>query len=853
MSGAAAPRFSLVTAVHDVAPYLDAFIESIEAQTFPHAAFEVIAVDDGSRDGSLDRLRAWAAESTMTVTVLSQTNAGQGAARNRGLAQARGAWVTFPDPDDWLGDDYLARVDGFLTEHPETSMVATNRLSYLDGVDSEPRAGHPLRAFFAEGDVLVDLAARTDRFHGSAPAAFFDRERLLAHDVLFDPRIRPNFEDGHFCVQYLLTFPAPTIGFVSSAQYVYRRRADGSSTLQNKRLDPRHFTDVPRYGYLDALERAHQAQGRAPVWLQQFVLYELSWYFEEDKAMSNSPTAGTGEVGAAFVELLGRISEHLENWVVEQFDVRRFDRDWRDILLHGVRDRPWVSPYAVRHEYDRTKRELRISYGYAHTTPQETFLADGRVVEPTAQKVRAVEYFGQQLLAERIAWIPVEEGVAVLLDGQIVDIRDGAPGPLRADVSAARDDHADAASWRQRLRLRTRALNALADHGRYHRRYQDAWTLMDRVHNADDNAERLFRYLRAHEPSVNAWFVLDRGSADWRRLEQDGFGDRLVHYGSVEWILLLMNTRHLVSSHIDRPHQEPQPVVWMRPPTWRYTFLQHGVIQDDLSRWLNWKQIDLFVTSTPAEHASIVDDGSPYRFTTKEVRMTGLPRFDRLRALAQETPPDQRDLVLIAPTWRNWLSDEPAPGTTRRTIRPDFRDSEYVREWSALVSSPALRQLAEASGKQVAFLPHPNIQPVLAELGVADHVRLLTFEGQDVQGYFARAAALVTDYSSMAFNAAYVDRPVVYFQFDYDLAMTGGHLGRQGYFSYQRDGFGPVVRTLEDALTALAELGSNGWDLPATYRERIEQTFPLRDGRCCERAVAAIRDLDAPPVESRPG
>ena len=57
---------------------------------------------------------------------------------------------------------------------------------------------------------------------------------------------------------------------------------------------------------------------------------------------------------------------------------------------------------------------------------------------------------------------------------------------------------------------------------------------MDRVHDADDNGERLFEYLRASRPDINAWFVLERGSADWKRLRNAGVR-RMVAYGTRDY------------------------------------------------------------------------------------------------------------------------------------------------------------------------------------------------------------------------------------------------------------------------------------------------------------------------------
>jgi CDP-glycerol glycerophosphotransferase (TagB/SpsB family) len=140
----------------------------------------------------------------------------------------------------------------------------------------------------------------------------------------------------------------------------------------------------------------------------------------------------------------------------------------------------------------------------------------------------------------------------------------------------------------------------------------------------------------------------------------------------------------------------------------------------------------------------------------------------------------------------------------------------------------------------VGFLPHPNLQPLLPHLDLPAHVEKVTYEG-DVQDLFARTRVLITDFSSVAFNAAYLDRPVVYFQFDEDVVLGGGHVGRGGYFEYRRDGFGPVTSTPAEAVQATIDALGHGRTPASPYAERIAATFPERDGRCCERVVAAIR------------
>jgi hypothetical protein len=369
---------------------------------------------------------------------------------------------------------------------------------------------------------------------------------------------------------------------------------------------------------------------------------------------------------------------------------------------------------------------------------------------------------------------------------------------------------------------------------------------MDRIHDADDNGERLFEHLRAERADINAWFVLERDTPDWRRMKAAG-NRRLIAYGTDTWRSLMLNADWVLSSHSDRPIVDPPDVRRLAgPPAWKFGFLQHGVIKDDLSPWLNAYDHDLFVTSTEPEYHSVVDDGTSYLVTSKEVRLTGLPRFDRLLRAAATVPVEERTLVIVAPTWRSWLALPLEGGTQRRDLRSLFWDSEYVERWSALLRSPEIQAAVARRGWRLGFMPHPNLQHVLDRLELPGHVEPLRFAGTDVQALYARMALLVTDYSSVAFNAAYLDRPSVYYQFDRDRVLAGGHVGRRGYFEYERDGFGPVAVGHDDAVAAVVAAIAGGVQPAEPYAGRIAATFPGRDGECCRRVVAAIEELSRP-------
>jgi glycosyltransferase involved in cell wall biosynthesis len=838
-------RYSIVSAVYNVERYLDEFIAAIEQQTLLDQ-LELVMVDDGSTDGSRDRLLRWQAERPDLVRVLSKPNGGQGSARNLGLEHATGTWVAFTDPDDRLEPDYLQRVDDFLRTEPDVDLVAT-RLMVLDDETGKVRNLHPLRSMFRDGDVARRLNESIDFFAGSAPSAFFRRERLLEEGIRFDERVRPNFEDGHFTSRYLLAVDDPVIGFAARAHYLYRRRSDGTSTLQKSLADARRYSNVLRHGYLDVLQQAADSFGRAPGWLQSFVLYDLSWYFSSDERLGGAH-AGRGEVAVGFHELIAQILDHIDEAVIRDFQVRTLKREWRLILLRGYRVGDWHEGHAVVTGFDDGRDLVRLSYYFTGNRPDEVVRVRGRDVAPYSSKVRDVVSHDRVLLHERILWVSSRATVRLRLNGRDVAIHPHEPveGPRTVGpvlLGREKDRRRGLAPAKPPLEPEQRRLLKLAASRSVRRVFGGAWVVMDRVHDSDDSGEQLFRHLRRHHRDINAWFVVEKDTPDWHRLKKDGFR-RIVPFGSLRWKLLMLNCRHLVSSHADKAIVSP-PALEFVDPTWRFTFLQHGVIKDDLSTWLNRKPIEVFVTSTRAEYESIVGDHTTYPFTSKEAVLTGLPRFDALLDAGSRVRPEDRDLVLVAPTWRNWLTPELLPGSQRRQVfGPEFFESEFLHRWMNVLSSPEVEDACRRNGRTLAFLPHPNLQDALSGTDLPAHVAPLSFAGTDARSLFARAALLVTDYSSMAFNAAYIERPVVYYQFDRDRVQLGDHVGRAGYFDYVRDGFGPVALEHEEAVARIVAALDHGPQPTPDYLERIADTFPLRDGECTERVTQAILDLD---------
>jgi glycosyltransferase involved in cell wall biosynthesis len=111
----------------NVADSVAATVASAGDQTFTD--FELLAIDDGSSDGTLEALRDCAAlclRSPAELRILSQENRGAGAARNLGMREARGDLIAFLDADDLWNPDYLATVAMIFRTNPQLDVLASN-------------------------------------------------------------------------------------------------------------------------------------------------------------------------------------------------------------------------------------------------------------------------------------------------------------------------------------------------------------------------------------------------------------------------------------------------------------------------------------------------------------------------------------------------------------------------------------------------------------------------------------------------------------------------------------------------------------------------------------------------------
>lgn len=809
--------YTVVTAAYNVQEYLSEYFESILGQTLSPDRLRVIVVDDGSTDDTASVAKRWADAFPDRITCVCKDNGGPASARNVGLSYVETDWVTFIDADDYVAEDYFEQVDRAIFAHADVNLLCCKPI-IVNEAKSETENTHPLRYRFENGTVY--FAAMDESIYPimNMAQSFMKTSLIRGFGLVCDEELRPNFEDAHFIGKYLACLQEGLVGFASEAIYYYRKRKNGTSLIDTAWDKLERLTVVPERGYLDLARYAKKMRGHVPRNIQQTLLYDLSWYFKhfvgrEDRCRNLVQLGGAPQLH----ETLRAIFSYIE---IQQ------------LLDCPPRYLPFVYKAAIAREYmgldigDQTLRLRRVGLvanelQLESFSPDLSFWLNGERAFPFVSKAVVKDFFGKPFLRKWIQWFNYDDPEDVLT------------------VTCARGNPVSLVCRAKKIDRSVVIRELLDVQKRSWKKYQseNLWIVMDRDTQADDNGEHFYRYLLANHSEQQCVFALRKDSPDWHRLEAEGF--RLIDFGSSDYERMLRKCSCIISSHAD-----PYVYSYFGDSFYgskKYVFLQHGVTKEDISNWIGELPITKMLTATRPEYESIVEEGSPYSLTKHEVVLTGLPRYDALLRRKQNQV-QRRKTLLFAPTWRLGAAGPLLERSNERGLNEDFADTAYCRSLAAFLENDEVRRFAGENQLQLVFFPHVNVLPYIEQgyLKVPSCYEIGTCAKKSIQEYLAEAAVFVTDFSSLAFDAAYLDTPCIYYQ-DSDASVYRDAQGRvEGYFNYTRDGFGPVASSVGGVVGELRMLASHDFVSNEQYHERAAEAFAFRDDQNCERAYRAV-------------
>lgn len=205
------PLISVIIPVYDVAPWLPRCLDSVINNTYKN--LEIICINDGSTDNSLEILRAYERRDSR-IRVIDKENGGLSSARNAGMDIASGEFITFIDSDDWVHPQYI-----------ELLLHAQQQTNADIAIGEHIRTDNPLHPFGANAD--PDAVAVRRLTIDETIAVRYTRNyvwgRLYRASLLQDHRFIEGviYEDTPFNLMLLSRHERLCIALISQPLYYY--------------------------------------------------------------------------------------------------------------------------------------------------------------------------------------------------------------------------------------------------------------------------------------------------------------------------------------------------------------------------------------------------------------------------------------------------------------------------------------------------------------------------------------------------------------------------------------------------------------------------------------------------------
>lgn len=345
----------------------------------------------------------------------------------------------------------------------------------------------------------------------------------------------------------------------------------------------------------------------------------------------------------------------------------------------------------------------------------------------------------------------------------------------------------------------------------------------ERSDQCQDNGYHLFKYVRENFKDDKFYYCIEKES---KQLDKIRYLGNILYYKSFKHYLYYILAEKLICAHVGSC--TPDTAVIWKLESKEYInkkrfFIQHGITKEELPQLMYPKvKFETFVCGAKAEYSFVKDI---FGFPEGIVKYLGLCRFDNLHNFKV------KNQILVMPTWRQWFG----MNGNNELSKEEFKKSEYFEKYYRLINNLELNEVLKENDMELIFYPHHEMQRYI-ELFKSKFNNVIIADKKiyDVQTLLKESEILITDYSSIAFDFAYMKKSVIYYQFDKE-EYDSKHYAK-GYFDYKEDGFGPIVEDINQLMYAIKISKKN--DLK--YVTRKDKFFELYDNKNCERHYKEI-------------
>ena len=343
-----------------------------------------------------------------------------------------------------------------------------------------------------------------------------------------------------------------------------------------------------------------------------------------------------------------------------------------------------------------------------------------------------------------------------------------------------------------------------------------------------DNGKAMFEYLNTKE-DLEVYWVINAGSPAFNDVK----GNKLLR-GSVKAYLYFMNSKVSLFSH--SISADIVPYLFVVPLINRFhykvtkVFLNHGTVglkkrqpmNPKLEKLINKLIKSYDINTADAEYEKKIKN-LDWGIDERKIHITGSPRYD---SLEKETS-FEKDRIFFMPTWRPWLKDN-----------ENIEKTAYFQNITGLISNDKLQDFLRENGVELRIYIHQLMHKYLKEFreNITDENVILLPKEADIQNEIMTSRLLITDYSSISFDFFYIDKSVLFFQFD--KAEYNEKVG--AYIDLEKDLFGPAAFDINSCVTEIMRMYKENFQIEDDYKKMKDSYFKYNDKGNSERLFKII-------------
>ena len=370
---------------------------------------------------------------------------------------------------------------------------------------------------------------------------------------------------------------------------------------------------------------------------------------------------------------------------------------------------------------------------------------------------------------------------------------------------------------------------------------REIWLITEKRTEARDNGYHLFKYIRENHKEINAYYIITKDSVDLPAVKKYG---NIICNNSIRHCIYFFAAKNSIGSQPFGAYPFDFPLIkkmnFLTDKKQHCIHLQHGITKNELPHdkldYLN-AGYSIFACAAERERDFIMQT---YGYPEDKALLLGFCRFDNLHGKENR----QKRRILVMPTFREWLVASERTKNATSVEKEKFKGSTFYKTYIELLNHPYLADLLGKYDHELVFYLHYSLQSYVELFKQNVHHDKIVIADRfhyDVQDLLIGSSSLITDFSSVCFDFAYMKKPEIFFQFDEEEFRQKHY--KPGYFSDKEDGFGPVVKNIDELLAELEKILANDNKMEDKYLKRANEFFTVRDTDNCRRTFEAIVKL----------